>query len=50
MWCFLGSLSVNMIGAEGAKAMGEALVVNKTLTSLEYAAPLQVLAFTVSSP
>ena len=44
-----GSLKWNYIGAEGAKAIGEALAVNHSLTSLVYAAPLQVLAFTVSS-
>ena len=47
---FLGSLRYNAIGDEGAKAIGEALTINQSLTSLEYAAPLHVLAFTVSSP
>ena len=44
--CSLGS---NKIGAEGAKAIGEALTTNQSLTSLKYAAPLHALAFVVSS-
>ena len=54
-WCaclcvrLFGSLAVNGIGAEGAKAIGEALATNQSLTSLEYAAPLHALAFAVSS-
>jgi len=46
---FLGSLGGNAIGDVGAKAIAEALVVNQSLTTLEYATPLQALAFTVSS-
>ena len=46
---FLGSLYGNNIGVEGAKAIGEALATNQSLTSLKYAAPLEALAFTVSS-
>ena len=46
---FLGSLGGNDIGDEGAKAIGEALAANQSLTSLEYAAPLHALAFAVSS-
>ena len=46
---FLGRLYANRIGAEGAKAIGEALATNQSLTSLEYAAPLHALAFAVSS-
>ena len=42
---FLGSLCRNRIGYEGAKAIGEALATNQSLTSLEYAAPLHALAF-----
>ena len=37
---FLGRLYQNDIGDEGAKAIGEALATNQSLTSLEYAAPL----------
>ena len=37
LYCFLGSLRFNGIGAEGAKAIGEALAVNQSLTSLKYA-------------
>jgi len=37
------------IDAEGAKALGEGLAVNTALTTLKYAAPLEALAFTVSS-
>ena len=33
------SLWNNSVGPEGAKALGEALKVNKTLQVLEYAAP-----------
>ena len=47
---FLASLFYNNIRYEGAKAIGEALAVNQSLTSLMYAAPLQAPAFTVSSP
>ena len=47
---FLGRLYDNSIGAEGAKGIGGALAVNQSLTTLEYATPLQALAFTVSSP
>ena len=34
---FLGRLGANDFGAEGAKAIGEALAANKNLTSLGYA-------------
>ena len=46
---FLGRLYANRIGAEGAKAIAEALAVNQSLTELKYAAPLHALAFIVSS-
>ena len=45
----LGRLAVNNINVEGAKAIGEALATNQSLTFLEYATPLQALAFTVSN-
>ena len=45
----LGRMGDNGIGAEGAKAIGEALATNQSLTSLKYAAPLHALAFAVSS-
>ena len=38
--CLFGRLNSNKIGDEGAKAIGEALATNQSLTSLEYAAPL----------
>ena len=47
---FLGSLYGNNIGVKGAKAIAQALTINQSLASLEYAAPLKALAFTVSSP
>ena len=47
---FLGSLFNNNIRDEGAKAIGEALAINQSLTSLKYAAPLQAPTFIVSSP
>ena len=47
--CLFGRLNSNKIGAEGAKAIGGALAVNQSLTSLKYATPLQAFAFTVSS-
>ena len=37
LYCFLGSLRRNDIGADGAKAIGKALTANHSLTSLEYA-------------
>ena len=46
---FLGRLYGNNIGVEGAKAIAQALTTNQSLISLEYATPLQALAFTVSS-
>ena len=50
----VGSVRDNRVGPEGTKALGEALKVNQTLTSVEYAAarpiscrqrPLTALAF-----
>ena len=41
---FVCSLGTNHLGAKGAKALSEGLALNKSLTSLEYAASLPFLA------
>ena len=46
---FPGRLGGNSIRDEGAKAIGEALLVNKSLTSIEYATPLEAPAAILSA-